>query len=183
MMRAERLAHSLGVADESVRMGRVFGGSLDKLALAGLLHDVARELDAGRLLAFAEAEGLITDPAERANPVVLHGPAGALMASREWGVTDTVILESIRLHSTGEAGMSLEACIVFMADLIEPGRAYQGVDILRQLCREDLREAMIEAIEQTFVYLDREQKPLHEGTRRCLAWLKTERGISWKAKS
>lgn len=179
----KRFIHSLAVADEAVAMGNRFGGDLVRLALAGLAHDGAKGMSAGELLALGETQGLITDPSQKENPSLLHGPAAAWMAGHEWGVSDPVILEAISLHTTGEAGMSLEACIVFMADLIEPGRNYDGVDILRRLCREDLRLAMIEAIEQTFGYLERANLPLHQGTRRCLAWLKTERGIEWKARN
>jgi predicted HD superfamily hydrolase involved in NAD metabolism len=183
MLGQKRLNHSFAVADESVALGRVFGGDLAALALAGLLHDGAKELGNEKLLSIGESAGLITDPAERENPFLLHGPVAAWLADHEWGIRDPVILESIRLHTTGAGEMSKEACIVFMADLIEPGRAYAGVDTLRQLCMEDLRTAMIEAIEQTFQYLERTEKPLHQGTSRCLVWLKKERSIEWKARS
>ena len=173
MLGQKRFIHSLAVADTSVAMGEIFGGDPVRLALAGLLHDGAKGLGDERLLAFGASHGLISDPAERENPSLLHGPVAARMASDTWGVDDPVILEAIRYHTTGAEKMCREACIVFMADLIEPGRSYQGVDILRRLCGEDLRLAMIEAIEQTYVYLAREQKPLHNGTSRCLAWLRT----------
>ncbi len=182
-LKLRRLNHSLAVADQAVAMGHLFGGDLVKLALAGLLHDSAKELDNEQLLALAEARGLITDPAERANPSILHGPVGAWLAFQQWGIEDPIILEAIRLHTTGGPAMGLEACIIFMADLIEPGRSYNGVEILRRLCRQDLRAAMIEAIEQTLVYLERKKLPLHQGTLRCLEWLKEERGIVWKAKN
>ena len=173
MLGAKRFIHSLAVADVSVDMGERFGGDPLRLAMAGLLHDGAKGLGDDRLLAVGASHGLITDPAERENPSLLHGPVAAWMAGRDWGVDDPVILEAIRYHTTGAEMIHKEACIVFMADLIEPGRSYPGVDILRRLCGEDLRLAMIEAIEQTFVYLAREQKPLHTGTSRCLAWLRT----------
>lgn len=183
MLQGKRLAHSLAVADESVIMGLRFGGDPVRLALAGLVHDGAKRLDDGELIAIGEAEGLIGDPAQRESPSLLHGPVGAWLAEHEWGISDPVILESIRYHTTGEADMGLEACIVFMADLVEPGRDYDGVEVLRKMCREDLRAAMIEAIEQTFVYLERKKQPVHAGTARCLAWLKEERGIPWTARN
>ncbi|MCL2166589.1 MAG: bis(5'-nucleosyl)-tetraphosphatase (symmetrical) YqeK [Clostridiales bacterium] len=179
----KRFLHSLEVADVSVDMGRVFGGDLPKLAIAGLLHDGAKDIGHQDLLRYGEAYALITDPAERLNPSLLHGPVAAWLACHEWGVEDPAILEAIRLHTAGDAGMSKEAGIVFMADLIEDGRNYEGVETLRRLCREDLQAAMIEAIEQTMVYLEHTKKPLHGGTVRCLAWLKKERGMGWKAKS
>jgi ribosome silencing factor RsfS/YbeB/iojap len=171
-----RLLHSLLVADEAVIMGRRFGGDLTRLALAGLLHDGAKEMPTPALLALAEAQGLITDPAERARPSILHGPVAAWLAERHWGISDPVILEAIRFHTTGGPGMSREACIIFMADLIEPSRDYPGVELLRRLCRQDLRAAMIEAINQTFDYLARKKQPVHAGMTRCLEWLRQEKG-------
>ena len=179
----KRLTHSLAVADESVAMGRIFGGDLPKQALAGLLHDCAKELGDEKLLAIGEAQGLITDEAERGNPYLLHGPVGAWIARYEWGLDDPDILEAIRLHTTGAPGMGKDACIVFMADLIEPGRTYEDAPILRQLCREDLRVAMIVAIEQTFAYLGQKGQALHGATARCYDWLKSERSMGWKAKN
>jgi predicted HD superfamily hydrolase involved in NAD metabolism len=183
MLRPKRLVHSYAVADESVAMGHRFGGDVVKLALAGLLHDAAKEQGNDKLTALGEAHSLITDASERANSSLLHGPVCAWLAQNEWGISDPVILECIRYHTTASPDMSLEACIVFMADLIEPGRAYTGVEILRKLCREDLRAAMIEAIEQTFNYLDYKKLPLHGGTQRCLAWLREGGGKTWKAKT
>ena len=179
MLKEKRITHSLEVADAAVTMGRAFGGDLVKLALAGLLHDGAKQMGNERLLTLGEVFGLLTDPVEKDDPSLLHGPVAAWLAQYEWGIDDPVILEAIRLHTTGGAGMSKEACIVFMADLIEPGRDYQGVDVLRRLCREDLWAAMVEALTQTLEYLERAKKPLHSGTMRCLTWLREERSIEW----
>ena len=177
-----RFRHSVAVAEEAVTMADLFGGDRTKVMIAGLIHDCAKDMAPADMLALAEKEGLLTDPAERENPSLLHGPVGAWEAPRLWGVADPVILDAVRYHTFGAHNMSLEACIIFMADLIEEGRDYNGVHVLRQLCREDLQAAMIEAIEQTFVYLERVRLPLHGGTLRCLDWLKKERGISWKAR-
>ncbi|MCL1848778.1 MAG: bis(5'-nucleosyl)-tetraphosphatase (symmetrical) YqeK [Clostridiales bacterium] len=180
MLKPTRFVHSLHVADASVTMGRIFGGDLVKLAIAGLLHDGAKELSDERYLALGGVFGLITDPAERATPSLLHGPVAAWLAKCDWGVDDPIILQSIRLHTTGGPEMSKEACIVFMADLIEPGRKYRGVKVLRQLCREDLRAAMIEAVAQTLVLIARDKRPLHSGMLRCQEWLYDGRGTAWK---
>ena len=178
----KRFRHSLAVADTAVAMGRLFGGDLVKLALAGLLHDAAKELGDAKLLETAVSEGLITDEVERESVYLLHGPVAAWMLRRDWGIEDPTILEAIRFHTTGAPGMCREACIIFMADLVEPGRTYQDAVILRQLCREDLRAAMLLAIEQTYVYLARKNLPLHGAMRLCHEWLQNERSLEWKAK-
>jgi len=178
----ERFTHSLDVADASARMGLIYGCDQRKLAIAGLLHDGAKDMSDKALLDIAEPLGMVADPAERTRPNLLHGPVASVLAERDWGISDPAILQAIRYHTTGEAGMSKEACIVFMADLIEPARAYQGVEILRRLCGEDLKAAVIEAIEQTVEYVKRVNKPFHQGMSRFYEWIKDEGSISWKAK-
>ena len=72
----------------------------------------------------------MVDGIERANPSLLHGPVAAVWAEKELGITDRSILDAIRYHTTGRAGMSRLEMVVYLADLIEPGRRYPGVDRL-----------------------------------------------------
>ncbi len=44
-------------------------------------------------------------------------------------------------HTTGRAHMSLVEKIIFLADAIEPGRNYPGVDEIRKLAYEDIDAA------------------------------------------
>jgi len=168
---AKRLEHSLKVAETGVELSRLYGGAPDKIALAGLLHDGAKEMKDRELLEIAEEAGLITDPSERENPSILHGPVAAWMAETQWGVKDPIVLEAIRYHTTAAPNMSLEACIVFMADLIEPGRCYHGIAELRELAQADLRLVMLESIDQTFIFLERKRVPVHQGMVACRKWL------------
>lgn len=168
---AKRLEHSLKVAETGVALSRLYGGDSVKIALAGLLHDSAKEMKDRQLLAIAEEQGLITDPAEQENPSILHGPVAAWLAETQWGLKDPIVLESIRYHTTAAPHMSIEACIVFLADLIEPGRCYQGIAELRALALIDLKEAMLESIDQTFIFLERKKVPVHQGMVACRQWL------------
>lgn len=171
MLSAKRLEHSLKVAETGVEMSRLYGGAPDKIALAGLLHDCAKEMKDRELLDIAAEARLITDPSELENPSVLHGPVGAWLAETQWCVKDPIVLEAIRYHTTAAPYMSLEACIVFMADLIEPGRSYHGIAELRELAQVDLKLAMLESIDQTFIFLERKKVPVHQGMVACRKWL------------
>lgn len=53
---------------------------------------------------------------------LIHPFLGAEVARREYQVTDEDILNAIRYHTTGRAGMSLLEKIIFIADYIEPNR-------------------------------------------------------------
>ena len=43
--------------------------------------------------------------------------------------------------------------IIYLADLIEPSRKFNGVDELRKIAREDLDLAMIKSLTHTIKYL------------------------------
>ena len=53
---------------------------------------------------------------------------GAYFAEHKYGITDPEILEAIRLHSTGAPDMTELDMVVYLADLIEPGRDFDGVE-------------------------------------------------------
>ena len=53
---------------------------------------------------------------------LLHGPVGAYIAESEFGITNEDMLNAIRFHTTGRAGMSKFEKILFVADMIEPNR-------------------------------------------------------------
>ena len=71
----------------------------------------------------------------------------------KYGVADQEILDGIMYHTTGIDGMSKLAKVVYLADMIEPGRDFPGVEELRKLARRDLDRAMLLAYRNTMRYL------------------------------
>ncbi len=62
-----------------------------------------------------------------------HAPVGAIIAASEFNVTDKEVLNAIRYHTTGRAGMSKLEKVIYVADMTEPGRNFPGVENLREL--------------------------------------------------
>ncbi|PZN12277.1 MAG: phosphohydrolase [Bacillota bacterium] len=151
-----RLRHVEGVVQTAVRLARRYGEDPDRLALAGWLHDLARELGPAELLERAERYGWEPDDAERADPLLLHGPVAAAEA-RAVGLTDDEeVLEAVRWHTTARPGLGRVGCLLFLADKIEPGRRYPGVAELRRLAETDWGRAMLVALENSIRHcLDR----------------------------
>ncbi len=52
---------------------------------------------------------------------------------RDFGITDRELLDAVSYHTTGRAGMTLLEKIIFIADAVEPGRDYPGVEEIREL--------------------------------------------------
>ncbi len=167
---AELLGHCQGVEETAGRLALSLGYSESKARLAGLLHDCAREWPHGKLLDFAWENGIETDMLALRYPVLLHAPVGAALAC-VWGIRDGEILAAIRSHTLGCPEMSLLQQIVYVADKIEPGRRFPGVEELRQLVAKDFKLGLKQAAAQSIAHILHKNQPLHPLTVSFWNWL------------
>ena len=149
----KRFKHSLAVYDTARELAAVYGLDKEKVGVGALLHDCGREIPTRDLLMHTIALGLPMDDVERNQPILLHAKLGVYYAREKYGVTDQEILDAIRFHTTGAAGMSKMAMVVYLADLLEPTRDFAGIEEMRRLAKVDLEQAMIKAYAQTIRYL------------------------------
>jgi predicted HD superfamily hydrolase involved in NAD metabolism len=168
-----RYIHSLGTMALAVQLAPRLGADSEKAALAGILHDCAKRLSEEKMLAMANQYGWDTGK-ENQYLHIFHGEAGAVLARTQYGVTDPEVLSAIACHVTGRTGMSPLALAVFLADLIEPGRSYEGVDEIRRLARRDIREALIAGTERVIEHVRNRGLPLHPASTDMLRWLKSQ---------
>jgi predicted HD superfamily hydrolase involved in NAD metabolism len=157
----KRFRHSLRVASLARSLARQYGVGEDKAYLAGLLHDYAKNLDDSELLRWAAHYQLRLDPILEAFPQLLHGPVGACLIWKKMNLQDEEVLQAISRHTLGCPGMSPLDKIIFLADLIEPGRKFIGVEELRCLVKKDLDLALLEAYDQTIRHLLGRRVPIH----------------------
>lgn len=135
-----RFRHTLGVMETSVELARIYGAPEGKALYAALLHDCAKNLTENALMELAEVSGADAD--EMACLPVMHAPVGAYLARVRYGVRDAEVLSAIRRHTVGAEDMSLLDAIVYVADMIEPGRRFfSGLDDARNLARRDIFRA------------------------------------------
>ena len=172
LMTEKRFRHTLGVRTQGVMLAQRHGLSLQKAALAALLHDSAKCLPFDEMKKLARAGG-ITDENLLSSPEMLHGPAGAVLAERDFGVTDPDVLNAIAYHTMGRACMSpLEMCI-FVADATEPGRRdYPGLETIREKSLESLPAAVLLSLERTKEYVLSQNKPFNPLSEKTIVWLR-----------
>jgi predicted HD superfamily hydrolase involved in NAD metabolism len=163
-MSAKRLQHSLGVSATAQLLAEKFGCDQEKARLAGLLHDVAREVPLNELLPRCQAFGIVVSDIEQAELVLLHAPLAAKIAQAEFGIIDVQVLQAIILHTTGGLAMTKLDKIVYLADVIEPGRNFIGVDKIRKVARKDLDKALLAALDQSICHIVKRCGLLHPGT-------------------
>lgn len=137
--------HSLRTSETAVRLAQIHGGDQRQAAIAALVHDVARDLTKAELVERAESFGLTIDPVQASKPYLLHAAVGAKIAASELGIEDAVIVSAVAKHTFGDTYMTKLDRIVYLADLIEPGRTRPGVDEIRRLAQIDLDGAFVAA--------------------------------------
>ena len=63
---------------------------------------------------------------------------GAVVARKDYGIEDDEILGAIKYHTTGKKDMSDLQKLIFSSDMLEIGRAYEGVKELREAMKISL---------------------------------------------
>ncbi len=168
LLSERRYHHSLGVAETALKLAKRYGANEEKAYLAGLVHDCAKEIPAEESIRLLQNDyGIKPDGMSMRNPRLLHGILGASIAQSRFGIYDPEILDAIRYHTTGKAGMGLLSCIVYIADFIEPNRAYRDVEYLRELTFKNLKEGMLFAVDFTIKDLVDKGRTIHPDTLHC----------------
>ncbi|GGH84883.1 putative HD superfamily hydrolase involved in NAD metabolism [Pullulanibacillus pueri] len=149
----KRYEHTLRVTDTAIVLAEKYGEDPQKAELASLLHDIAKYFSEQELYETITQHPEVPNTFLHYHPSIWHAPVGAVYAQEHLGILDMDILNAITYHTTGREGMSLLEKIVFLADYIEPGRHFPGVDEVRTLAESDLDQAVAKALANTIQYL------------------------------
>ncbi len=160
----KRFVHSVNVMNTAVQLAEKYDEDPEKAALAGLLHDCAREIKGEEVFKICREYNIYVDGVSKIQPELLHGSIGAELAREQYGVCDESVLNAIRFHTTGRGNMSMLEKIVFIADYIEPGRNFPEVHETRKNAYEDIDMAILTALNRTIVYLLNKGVMIHENT-------------------
>jgi len=165
----ERFMHSRNTALLSWDLCRRFGFDPQKGYLAGIAHDICKEMEESELARLARQDSGGISKLEQKRPGLLHARAAAVYVNKKYGVKDKDILEAIRYHTTGIRDMGPIAKVVYIADKIEMSRT--GVDpVLRKMSQEsDLDTLFTEVLSDTVTFLKSRHLDISYGTRRLLA--------------
>ena len=167
-----RYIHTLGVAETAKRLAPRYGVDPVRAELAGLLHDCAKYMPIDEMRKLVAGAVPDVDDEELATVSVLHAPAGAVWAAREFGVRDRRILSAIRKHTLGDAQMSALDALIYTADFIEPNRTpFEGLEEARALAETDIFAATRKCAELTNRHLAEQGRQAHLRTLRMLAEL------------
>lgn len=168
MLDEKRYCHSVGVANEAVRIAELVGYDTERTYLAGLIHDCAKRIPYDEAVRIAKDNGEVLDNVTLACPGIVHAPVGAVIAKREFGITDDEILNAVRYHTVAREKMTLLEKIIYIADMTEPNRDFDGVEELRQVCCGDIDTAFFKTLRQSVIFNMEKGNTLHPNT--IYAW-------------
>ena len=165
----KRICHTEGVEKTALVLAQRYGADKEKVRIAARLHDACRKWDEERLNAFLQINDYDMER-YMDNVNLAHGKAAMQVAKHAFAIKDEDILNAIAYHTTGRAGMSLLEKIIYIADAVEPGRDYEGVDALREVAIQDLDKACLMSLEGTRDYVLSQHADCDEDTIEAIAW-------------
>ncbi|SFC37473.1 putative HD superfamily hydrolase of NAD metabolism [Bacillus sp. OV322] len=159
----QRYIHTLGVTEAAIDLAKRYGADIKKAELAAIFHDYAKFRPKDEMKEIIISKGMAPDLLEY-HSELWHAPVGAYLVEKEAGITDRDILDAIAYHTSGRPGMTLLEKIVYLADYIEPGRAFPGVDEVRETAKKNLDLAVIEALRNTVAFLMSRKQTVYPDT-------------------
>ncbi len=162
-----RFIHSVNVAKEAKALAKLYGADEQKAELAGILHDITKEFDKSEQLKIINNGGIILDSIQQNTPKLWHSISGSVYIKENLNINDEDILNAVRYHTTGRAGMSLLEKIIYVADFTSEERKYRGVVAMRTKSLKSLEDAMLYSCRFTITDLVRRDMFVHPDELAC----------------
>lgn len=158
-----RYQHTIGVMETAIILAAKYGVDEKKAELAAIFHDYAKFRPKDEMKQIILDQGLEQNLL-RFHSELWHAPVGAYLVEIEVGITDLEILDAIRYHTSGREGMTLLDRVIYLADYIEPGRHFPGVEEVREMAKENLDKALTQAVKNSIQFLMKKNQPVYPDT-------------------
>lgn len=161
-LKKSRYEHTLRVRDMAIKIGTASQLDIEKVEVAALFHDLAKNLSNQELLDYIETHSVEVDNLVKRNLFLAHGMIAADIAKRDYHIHDDDILEAIAYHTIGKEGLGPIAKVIYVADYVEPERSFEGVEEIRKTaCKGKLDKALLMSIEKQMTFLLKGHHEIH----------------------
>jgi len=182
-VKEKRYIHVLGVEKEAGKLAEIFecGANLaKKLKSAAILHDITKEFDRETQLEICEKYKIKLSESDMRTEKEWHAKTGAYIAKCEFGA-DGIVFDAIYYHTLGKnKDFTLCDKIIYLADYIEPNRAYQDCIDVREFFyskidktgspdekQKVLDDTVLFSLNRTIKSLIDENSFIHKNTVKC----------------
>lgn len=147
-----RFEHCIGVSKTAKKLAKLNNYDQDKAALAGFIHDYAKQVPVEQYRQAIKEQGFDQDLLNW-NRAIWHGIVGTYFIKRDLKINDPEILQAVWRHTTADVEMTTLDKIVFVADFIEPGRDFPGVEKARKVAYQNLDAGVAYELTHTLKFL------------------------------
>lgn len=162
-MDKKRFEHCIGVSKTARKLAKLNGYDEDRAALAGFIHDYAKRVPVEEYRKVIKEQGFDPDLLNW-NRAIWHGIVGTYFIKRDLKITDPEILQAVWRHTTADVEMTTLDKIVFVADFIEPGRDFPGVDEARKVAYNNLDDGVGYELAHTLEFLVKNRNKIYPRT-------------------
>lgn len=159
-MGEKRLRHSICVARAAKKLAVRYGANPDDAELAGLLHDITKEMPQDEQRALIMRYGMMT-PVEAVLPKVWHQTSGMYYVRYILGIENEGICSAIGCHTTAKPAMTPLEETVYIADFISDDRDYHDVDKVREYAYQGSLTAIRYTLEHCISERIKHKEPVH----------------------
>ncbi len=164
-MKPSRYLHCLGVSQTAEQLARIYGVDENAAAVAGLLHDWDKARPVKELRRIAKKHTRVSKAVRKTIPGVLHAYTAPHSLRKKFPQLTDDILQAIERHTCAAPDMTGLDMVVFIADIIEPGRNFADVGPLRAAVgKVSLEELFFLTFRATLVYLLEHGQLIHPDT-------------------
>ena len=162
-MTEDRFEHCIGVSKTAKKLAELNQYDEDKAALAGFIHDYAKQVSVEEYREVIKTKGFDQDLLNW-NRSIWHGIVGIYFIQRDLKINDSEILTAVRRHTTADVEMTTLDKIVFMADYIEPGRSFPGVEEARKITYANIDRGVGYQLAHTLEFLIEKRNKIYPRT-------------------
>ena len=151
----ERYEHSVSVAKYAKHLALVYGKSVKKQRLAylaGLAHDICKELSDSEQLLLLQKAQLSVSPIEKQRINLAHGKTGAFFLEHTFCIDSSRVLAAVRHHTFGSPDLDTVGKLVFLADKIEPHRKFAD-KWRKRVGRIPLNELVLQVLQENIKHV------------------------------
>ncbi|MBM7541698.1 bis(5'-nucleosyl)-tetraphosphatase (symmetrical) YqeK [Amphibacillus cookii] len=160
---ASRFAHTERVTETALILADRFEVDKGETVLAAIFHDYAKYRDLDEMAQIIRKHQLPNDLLSYHHEL-WHGPVASILVETELNINNPAVKEAIYWHTTGHASMTKLEKIIYLADYIEPGRDFEGLDAVRKQAESNLNEACFMAVRNGMRFLLENERLIYPET-------------------
>lgn len=157
----KKFGHCVRVEKMAIKLSKLYKEDIQKVKIAAIAHDCAKFFSYEKMFGYMKKFNEPIDEIQKNVPYLLHGPVGALRLKEKFNIKDKDILNAIKYHTTGRKNMSLLEKIIYISDLIEEGRDFKNVEIIRGEAFKNLDKALVMGCDTTMTYVMAKGQIIH----------------------